>query len=1093
MFANILSLFILIHQLWTPVDSSNSLKKLYPACKESDLQNEIIADTSNVNIECRIPPLHAGAGNDENKRIIFYRCRLLCEAGYVIDHPDHPDRSGNENEVFSESYFVCKKVPNKTNLFYWKYVDPDSNNNDDFLGCKPSSCFPAVTLKNGASSQAWKFKKITDFSLETSKFQYGKLFLYISAIQDIFINSDFGNDGFTVIVKLSQKIKGQFFVSEAANLHGHKTGLENDSNHGNEGSSGSFKFSFTSTHHHRKIMGQDYSAFDENEFRKIKLEFNVVFYSEPGSYLPKNILISEISMLQGEYANVECLTNFNDNGLDSFAIFNGSDELVKISDNSQLYNDSGISNGYYFNPLFRVGQMGQNATNAINACSQASSMSKTPCNTGYSLKNGFCSENLCSCQDGLPSSTGSCLSDQPGGGPRDSCQSCDSNTTKVQNKCKKNFCTCKNGLAAVGENCPADRTEFCTHCHTGFVLLSDTTTYGYQTQRCVKQCVCSNGVPVPDENCPVHGGNYCSSCDQNGIDSGYDLINYKCFKNCVCLNGTPVEENHCPAHGSNYCSSCSHGYFLTGGSICEMNKCGCDNGTPVADSICSINNDNQCDSCDSGYYLYGNDCYINQCVCLNGSAVSDSSCTTNVGNQCSSCNSGYYMSGSNCYINQCVCSNGSAVSASSCTSNGSNQCSSCNSGYYKSGSTCYINQCVCSNGSAVSDSSCTSNGSNQCSSCNSGYYKSGTSCYINSCGCSNGYAVSDSSCTTNGANQCSSCYSGYYKSGTSCYINSCICSNGYSVSDSSCTTNGANQCSSCYSGYYQSGDYCYLKTCYCTNGYGTSGSSCATHNTHQCSSCYTGFAKSGNYCYMKKYFYFTGNYNFDEAVSKCLNENMAPAIMLSEDDNNAVLSEISGVDMEFWAGGQKIDFSTTHLGGFYWQDGTSLTIDPRLKISNRFQYWYPGEPNNSGDQRCLQIFRPSKSQKWDDVQCYHDRYALCQYNHCSNDQVEEVSSNNEVTCLSFTKAKKVSATYSLASGEYYASLAWVENNESAALGATTTWAILLFKKYPTRRGYTDDSESAWNPTYKQDGSGYGGDYKSGGTWTEGSERLVMYN
>ena len=250
---------------------------------------------------------------------------------------------------------------------------------------------------------------------------------------------------------------------------------------------------------------------------------------------------------------------------------------------------------------------------------------------------------------------------------------------------------------------------------------------------------------------------------------------------------------------------------------------------------------------------------------------------------------------------------------------------------------------------------------------------------------------------------------------------------------------------------------------------------------------------------MKKYFYYVGSWDFDGAVSKCTDENMSPASILTVDDNIAFQNLVNSADLNFWSGGKRIDFTsgTSHLGGFYWYntDTNSFTTqDARFKVENRYQYWYTDEPNNyGGDQYCVQIFTNLYSNTWDDVSCSLQKNALCQYNHCSNDQVEQVDSNNDVTCLSFTKAKTVSATDSLLSGEYYASLAWVENNESIARAATAEWSILLFKQYPTRIGYTDDSESSWNPTYKLDGSGYGGDYGLGGTWTEGTQRLVMYN
>ena len=58
----------------------------------------------------------------------------------------------------------------------------------------------------------------------------------------------------------------------------------------------------------------------------------------------------------------------------------------------------------------------------------------------------------------------------------------------------------------------------------------------------------------------------------------------------------------------------------------------------------------------------------------------------------------------------------------------------------------------------------------------------------------------------------------------------------------------------------------------------------------------------------------------------------------------------------FWIGAKMIDNSVNHADGFYWYDGNDFTVKPELKVSDNFQSYSDGEPNNwvgEGDQDCL--------------------------------------------------------------------------------------------------------------------------------------------
>uniref|UniRef100_A0A8C9R5U0 C-type lectin domain-containing protein n=1 Tax=Scleropages formosus TaxID=113540 RepID=A0A8C9R5U0_SCLFO len=70
----------------------------------------------------------------------------------------------------------------------------------------------------------------------------------------------------------------------------------------------------------------------------------------------------------------------------------------------------------------------------------------------------------------------------------------------------------------------------------------------------------------------------------------------------------------------------------------------------------------------------------------------------------------------------------------------------------------------------------------------------------------------------------------------------------------------------------------------------------------------------------------------------------------------------NGVMVEAWLGGTDAIL-----------EGTWIWIDSTLFD---FTFWSPGEPNNDGNQNCLQI-NYGDHKKWDDLNCYKKRPSIC--------------------------------------------------------------------------------------------------------------------
>jgi hypothetical protein len=76
--------------------------------------------------------------------------------------------------------------------------------------------------------------------------------------------------------------------------------------------------------------------------------------------------------------------------------------------------------------------------------------------------------------------------------------------------------------------------------------------------------------------------------------------------------------------------------------------------------------------------------------------------------------------------------------------------------------------------------------------------------------------------------------------------------------------------------------------------------------------------------------------------------------------------------MGFWTSG--VDVFTPH--NFYW-DSTGLTFD------ETYSNWAAGEPNNQGDEDCVDIF-PYVDFKWNDQNCDKEQYFICEWRSSCN-------------------------------------------------------------------------------------------------------------
>ena len=193
--------------------------------------------------------------------------------------------------------------------------------------------------------------------------------------------------------------------------------------------------------------------------------------------------------------------------------------------------------------------------------------------------------------------------------------------------CTQNVCSCANGVAANGTACTANGTNICSSCSGGYHQTTNNT--------CTQNvCSCTNGVAANGTACTANGTNICSSCS-----GGYhQTTNNTCTQNvCSCTNGVAANGTACTANGTNICSSCSGGYYKTDDTctgcttcgtgkrqttacsslsnrVCTQNDCSCSNGVAATGTACTDNGTNICSSCYDEYYkTTNNTCAIFNC------------------------------------------------------------------------------------------------------------------------------------------------------------------------------------------------------------------------------------------------------------------------------------------------------------------------------------------------------------------------------------------------------------------------------------------------------------------------------------------------
>ncbi|KAG8276695.1 mannose binding [Homalodisca vitripennis] len=60
--------------------------------------------------------------------------------------------------------------------------------------------------------------------------------------------------------------------------------------------------------------------------------------------------------------------------------------------------------------------------------------------------------------------------------------------------------------------------------------------------------------------------------------------------------------------------------------------------------------------------------------------------------------------------------------------------------------------------------------------------------------------------------------------------------------------------------------------------------------------------------------------------------------------------------------------------------GQWVWMSSREPVLPDYSDWWPGEPNNAGDEHCLELWeRDSRGYKWNDKRCTEQLYPICEY------------------------------------------------------------------------------------------------------------------
>ena len=328
-----------------------------------------------------------------------------------------------------------------------------------FGGCIKSNCYTPMYLINlndfywhrqdltVKKNDTWLFwwKEEVDSTLSTNQFMTGVLMLDIESVQDLFAENyptnvydpDFSNNGYTIIITLNKEMSGMFFTPNGDNFS-----TANDGETFGKGKT----ISFTSREYYQDILERDTSTVSK-PYKK-RAFFPITFYSQghgqTGEYLPANLNIAQVRLLEGEFSNVECLVS---NDYDAFSVVDDSSTT-----GYKTYSPHDISASTEFR---KFGKYDLNAVNEIvnNCVSQNNNDSPAACSPGYheNTSTNTCDANICLCQGGTAATAyaGTCLKHGEYNCEISS-DRCDENFSEVTNTCNDGSVLSKKDLG-IGE------------------------------------------------------------------------------------------------------------------------------------------------------------------------------------------------------------------------------------------------------------------------------------------------------------------------------------------------------------------------------------------------------------------------------------------------------------------------------------------------------------------------------------------------------------------------------------------------------------------------------------------------------------------
>ncbi|XP_053086703.1 C-type lectin domain family 17, member A-like [Pangasianodon hypophthalmus] len=116
-------------------------------------------------------------------------------------------------------------------------------------------------------------------------------------------------------------------------------------------------------------------------------------------------------------------------------------------------------------------------------------------------------------------------------------------------------------------------------------------------------------------------------------------------------------------------------------------------------------------------------------------------------------------------------------------------------------------------------------------------------------------------------------------------------------------------------------------------------------------------------------FYFSSSFycmsketkSWEESRQNCSSRGADLVIINSKEEHEFIGQQLGG--SQAWIGLSDRD----REGEWKWVDGTPLTTE----------YWGPGEPGNTGDEDCAEIYNTDKV-VWNDMKCSDKRHWICE-------------------------------------------------------------------------------------------------------------------